>query len=209
MANTSFLQAQKDYETMKTSYTNLIESAATKTFDAALTEFNTRLLAFRLGGSEATLSTAFAPISDYYIKLSTSITSLQKYIDAAATNINDSSPRLLNEERYTNSIHPEQSMEAREASWSFFPELRMSSFPYLISASVFMASLSIILIFNMFGFSGQVNLPSSITQLLSSPASSLPFYQNPMFLSGVAIILLISTVSFGVLYYKAKNTNNS
>jgi hypothetical protein len=100
-------------------------------------------------------------------------------INTAAKNINDSTPRLLNEERYTNTIHPEESMEAREASWSFFPELRMSSFPYLISASVFMASLSIILIFNMYGFSGQVNIPVSITQILSlfnSPASSVPFY---------------------------------
>jgi hypothetical protein len=183
---------------------------AVATAALAQTETNTQILQARPSSSE--IQGAFSPISDYYLKLSSSISSLQNYINTAAKNINNSTPRLLNEERYTNSIHPEQSMEAREASWSFFPELRMSSFPYLISASVFMASLSIILIFNMYGFSGQVNIPVSITQILSlfnSPASSVPFYQKPMFLGGIAVILLISTASFGFLYYKAKNTNSS
>ena len=213
MSNTSFLQAQQNYEIMVASYITLIDSATPKTLDGVLTTFNANLLRRKADSiTESALSSFFQPISDYYVKLSSSITSLQNYINTAAKNINDSTPRLLNEERYTNSIHPEQSMEAREASWSFFPELRMSSFPYLISASVFMASLSIILIFNMYGFSGQVNIPLSITQILNlfnSPASSVPFYQNSMFLSGIAIILLISTASFGFLYYKAKNTNSS
>jgi hypothetical protein len=60
----------------------------------------------------------------------------------------------------------------------------------------------------MLGFSGQVNLPLSITAWLSSPASPIPFYKNPLILGGISIVLLISLVIFAVLYFKAKNTNN-
>jgi hypothetical protein len=87
------------------------------------------------------------------------------------------------------------------------PELRVRSLPYLLAMSVFMASLTIFLIFQIFGFSGQVNIPSSITGVFSSPASPIPFYSNPLFLGGAVILLLVAVVIFAVLYFKAKNAN--
>jgi hypothetical protein len=213
MSNTSFLEAQKDYETMLASYTTLV--GTNSSLDPALGLVNQKLAIYQSATTPSetatattNLNAAFTPVSDYYVKLSKSITSLQNYINTSAKNIDNSSPRLINEERYTNSIHPEESMEAREASYSFFPELRMASLPYLISISVFMASLSIFLIVNMSGFTGQVNIPQSLTQMLSSPASSQPFFQSPMFIAGISILVLITIVIIGVLYYKAKNTNN-
>jgi uncharacterized BrkB/YihY/UPF0761 family membrane protein len=71
-----------------------------------------------------------------------------------------------------------------------------------------MALLSIFLIFQTLGFSGQINLPPSLSAWLSSPASPIPFYKNPMVLGGVSILLLVTLVIFIVLYYRAKNTNS-
>ena len=99
---------------------------------------------------------------------------------------------------------------AREATNGFFPELRQASMPYLISVSVFMASLSIFLIFQMNGFSGQINIPPSVSAWFASPApDARPFYQNPMILGGITIIALTGLVIFALLYFQAKNTNRS
>jgi hypothetical protein len=148
---------------------------------------------------------AFAPIADYYSKLINLNTTLQTYIDNAANNIVNFDSTLASEERYENRIHPENTMMARE---SMMPELRITTIPYLIAISVFMASLSIFLIFQLFGFSGQLNLPSSLISLFSSPASgSVPFYENPMIIGGVGIILVVTTIIFAVLYFRSKNTN--
>jgi len=158
-------------------------------------------------GTAAAVETAFAPIAEYYEKLVNINTTLQNYINSTANSISESDPHLLSEERYMNRIHPEESVLARESTYGILPELRVTTLPYLLSASVFMACLSIFLIFQMLGFSGQINLPPSVTMLLSSPASNVPYYQNPMVLGGSAIVLVISTVIFGILYFQAKNTN--
>lgn len=156
------------------------------------------------------VESAFAPIADYYSKLVSVNESLRKYIKKTATNIGDADPRLINEERYSNRVHPEESVMPREASHGFFPELRQTSLPYLISVSVFMATLSIFLIFQMNGFSGQINIPPSISAWFASPAANaVPFYQNPMILSGIAIIALSGMAIFAILYFQAKNTNRS
>jgi len=153
---------------------------------------------------------AFAPIAEYYSKLVSINDSLRKYINKSAQNIGDSDPRLINEERYSNRVYPEEAVMPREASHGFFPELRQASLPYLISVSVFMATLSIFLIFQMNGFSGQINIPPSILAWFASPAANaVPFYQNPMILSGIAIIALSGLVIFAILYFQAKNTNRS
>ena len=161
----------------------------------------------KVAQSSTEIETAFAPIADYYSKLTSVNSALQTYINKAAKNISDADPRLIGEERYSNRVHPEESVEAREASRGFFPELRVNSLPYLIAVSVFMAFLSIFLIFQMNGVSGHLSLPPAITQLFASPASSVPFYQNPMVLGGFVIILLTALIIFVVLYFKAKNTN--
>jgi hypothetical protein len=195
MPNSSFLEAQLAYESLGSiDLTSLITS-----LDNALSKYANNT------GTKEQVESAFAPIAEYYSKVSDINKSLQSYINSAAKNIADSDPRLINEERYTNRAHPEYSIAAREASWGFFPELRVSSIPYLIAVSVFMASLSIFLIFQMFGFSGQVNIPSS---LLALPASSVPFYQNPMVIGGFIVLLIIACITFAVLYFKANEQLN-
>jgi len=156
------------------------------------------------------VETAFAPIAEHYSKLVNINESLRKYISKTATNLAESDPRLINEERYSNRVRPEESIAAREVSYGLIPEIRQSTLPYIISVSVFMAALSIFLIFQMNGFSGQINLPPGVASLFSAPApDARPFYQNPMILGGVSIILLSALVIFIVLYFQAKNTNSS
>jgi hypothetical protein len=162
------------------------------------------------GGNQATLESAFAPIAEYYSKLVNINETLRKYIGKTAKDLADSDPRLINEERYSNRVHPEESSMPREASHGLIPELRQSSLPYLISISVFMATLSIFLIFQINGFSGQINIPPSVSAWFASPApDATPFYQNPMVLGGITIIALSGLVIFAVLYFQAKNTNRS
>lgn len=161
-------------------------------------------------GSQTAVENAFAPIADYYSKLVSVNETLRNYINKTAKTIGDSDPRLINEERYSNRVHPEEAVMPRESSYGFFPELRQSSLPYLISVSVFMATLSIFLIFQMNGFSGQINIPPSVSAWFASPAANaVPFYQNPMILSGIAIIGLSGMAIFAILYFQAKNTNRS
>jgi hypothetical protein len=156
--------------------------------------------------SATTIEGAFTPIAEYYNKLTSLNTKLQKYISQTSNDIADLS---ASDERYSNRIHPEEAVLARELSRGLLPELRVRSIPYLLAISVFMASLTIFLIFQMFGFSGQVNLPPSISAWLSSPASSIPFYMNPMILGGISIILLVALVIFIILYLNSKNSNNN
>lgn len=156
------------------------------------------------------VESAFAPIAEYYAKLVNINETLRKYIAKTAKDLADSDPRLINEERYSNRVHPEEAMMPREASNGLIPELRQSSLPYMISISVFMATLSIFLIFQMNGFSGQINVPPGVAAWFASPApDARPFYENPMALGGIAIIALTGLVIFAVLYFQAKNTNRS
>lgn len=202
MPSSDFLEAQLAYENV-----SIIDT------DTLIKNLDTALITYGKNpdgpGLKEAVKTAFQPIATYYSELENVNERLQKYINKAASSISDSGPRLLNEERYTNKVHPEESVEARESSYSLIPELRITSLPYLISASVFMASLSIFLIFNMSGFTGQVNLPPIISQWISSPASQVPLYQNPIFLFALSAALLVLVIVFGFLYYKAKNSNNS
>ena len=158
-----------------------------------------------LATKRVAVESAFAPIADYYSKLTKLNTTLQDYIGKAANNIEDSDSKLASEERYTNRTHPENTMMARE---SMMPELRIHTIPYLLAVSVFMASLAIFLIFQINGFSGQLNIPNSLINLFTFPASgSIPFYENPMFLAGIGIILAVTSIIFAVLYFRSKNTN--
>jgi len=196
MPNVSFLEAQTTYESLgsfdiDTHLENL--DAAISQYDTARTEANERI-------AEA----AFAPIAEYYSKLVGINETLQEFINVSAKSMAESSPRLPSEERYNNRVYPEESVETREATNGVFPELRQRSLPYLISVSVFMAFLSIFLIFQMNGFSGQLNIPPITLITDNSPGDSMPFYKSPMVLAGVGLITLTSAV---ILYYRAKNTN--
>jgi hypothetical protein len=202
MPDSSFLDAQLSYE-----------SLGSMDLDDRIEKLDNALAAYataQTASNGTAVETAFAPIAEYYSKLVSINETLRNHINKTAKNIGDSDPRLINEERYSNRVHPEEAVMAREATNGFFPELRQSSMPYLISVSVFMASLSIFLIFQMNGFSGQINIPPSVSSWFASPApDARPFYQNPMILGGIAIIALTGLVIFAVLYFQAKNTNRS
>ena len=157
--------------------------------------------------NRSALQSTFAPIASYYSSLSDINSRLQEYINSSAKDLASSTAVSLNQERYNNRVHPEESVVSREVMMGIFPALRMSSIPYIIAVSVFMASLCIFLIFQMFGFSGQLNVPTSVLSLFNSPATAIPFYQNPMFLGGVSVVLLVTVVITGILYFKSKNTN--
>jgi hypothetical protein len=160
-------------------------------------------------GDKAHVESAFAPIAEYYSKLININTKLQNYISTAAKNLANSDPRLLSEERYTNRIHPEESILARESSWGLIPELRATTIPYLIAFSMFMAFLSIFLVFQIFGFSGQIILPPSLTQFISYITSPVEgsYTTNPLILGGVSILLFVICVILIILYFRTKNTN--
>jgi hypothetical protein len=113
------------------------------------------------------------------------------------------------EERYDNRVHPEESTAPRELMYGLFPKFRQSSLPYILTAGVFMSLLSIFIVFQMVGITGQVNLPLYITQRFTTPAGTipLPFYKNPMILGGLVVVLTAALISYIILYYKAKNTN--
>jgi len=192
MSNPNFLETQTQYENIGAfdlnSSMNSLETALNATTP-----------------NETAINNAFTPIANYYTQLITINTNLQRYISNASNNIVDSS---LSKERYLNKIHPEESVLPREPSRGLLPELRVKTLPYLLAISVFMASFTIFLIFQMFGFSGQVNLPIAITSWLSSPASPVPFYMNPLFLGGCILILIVAVIIFATLFFNSKNTNN-
>jgi hypothetical protein len=155
------------------------------------------------------VKTAFEPIADYYSKLVALNTSLQKYISKSAKHIADAEPRLLSEERYENRVHPEDFVMGRESTGNFFKhDLKTSMLPYLIATSVFMASISIFLIFQMNGFGGQINLPpylSQYVQYLIAPAHAPTSSYIPGF---IVLMAVISLAIFGILYMKRDNTNS-
>ena len=157
--------------------------------------------------NSSAIEPAFAPIAQYDSQLTEINTLLTKYINESATTIAEVTPISMEEERYNNRVHPEESVHAREITMGIFPTLRSSSVPYIIAVSIFMASISIIMVFQMFGFTGQLSVPQSLIGFFNTPATAIPFYQTPLFLSGLSIVLLVSVVIFAILYFKAKNTN--
>ena len=202
MPDLSFLETQLTYESLGA----LDLDNAILNLDAAISTYSSA----QTSANANAIETAFSPIAEYYTKLTSVNQALRTYISKTAKNIGDSDPRLINEERYSNRVHPEESVMPREATHGLIPELRQSSLPYLIAASVFMASLSIFLIFQINGFSGQMNIPPSISAWFASPApDTRPFYQNPMILGGLLILVASALVIFIILYFQAKNTNRS
>jgi len=193
-APTSFSDAQSRYEAQQGF-----------NIQARIDDLKNKLNAYISSNSSQNITnvnTSFGFISEYYNEMTGINDFLQSYINKQTLAIAKGSS--LSEERYDNKVRPEEAVLSRESTYGLMPELRVRSLPYLLAISVFMASLSIFLIFQIFGFSGQVNLPQSITGFFSSPASSTPFYSNPLFLGGVIVLLLVALVIFAVLYFKSK-----
>ena len=139
-------------------------------------------------GNRSVVESAFTPISEYYSKLTEINTGLQHFLDKASKDIISVSAE---EERYDNRVHPEESTKSREVMIGILPDLKVESIPFLLAGAVFMASLTIFLIFQMGGISGQLNLPPALVAWWVTPSIGPPFYQNPMVLGGLVIILIV------------------
>jgi hypothetical protein len=200
MHKANFLDTQTQYENLGT----IDIDAAFRSLEIALNNYFNK--ENPNSDTEPPLQDAFNTINSHYIKLTDINSKLQKYIADASKQIVETP---TSKERYNNKVHPEESILAREPTFGLLPELRTRSLPYILAISVFMASLTIFLIFQTIGFTGQVNLPPSITAWLTSPASPVPYYNNPMVLSGVIILLVVVLIIFIILYFKSKNTNKN
>jgi len=170
------------------------------TLDAAIVRYDAGQ-----DSSGVEVENAFLPINEYYRKLLDVHGKLEKCLEKAGNTISASQGTLLNDERYENKIHPEEAVKSREIMLGVVPSLRPRSIPYIVSAAVAMTCLSIFIIFQMNGMSGQVNLPPALVTWWSSPSTFT--FRDPMVLSGLVIVLLAAVVIFSVLYYRAKNTN--
>ena len=158
------------------------------------------------------LENKFKPIGDYYTKLLSVKERLNTFLEKASDKVVESKDPILNEERYNNRANPEEAVKPRELVFGLFSELKPTSVPYLLASGVFMACISLLMIFQMFGFTGQINIPPALSELpgkfLAAAASSPgPFYQNPMILSGLVILLGAGVIGLGIMYYKAKQTS--
>jgi len=153
------------------------------------------------------LEAAFLPISQYYADLTNIKGQLQNYIDSSSSKVIDLENHLITEERYNNRVHPEESVKPREIMFGLLPELRPSTVPVLMTAGVFLASISILMIFQMVGLTGQLNLPPALISLLgklNEASGTAPLYQNPMILGGLSIVFGAAMIVFAVLYFKEK-----
>lgn len=157
--------------------------------------------------SPADVSGAFQPIGQYYSNLLDIKKRLNKFLEDASDEIGESQSYLANEERYDNRGHPEKSVTSKEIVYGLFSEVRPSTIPILMALGTFMASISILMIFQMIGFTGQINIPPAVTafQAMLSAPSEVPLYQNPMVLSGLVVVLGVGVVLLGAMYLRSKN----
>jgi hypothetical protein len=200
-------------------YSNLPQKTDVE-LNAMITNLDTQLAAYRRSYSASPSSTdresalrilqgGLIPINDYYTKMKTISQKLRSYLKDTTVKISNSQDRLINEERYSNRVYPEESTAPRELMYGIFPKFRESSLAYIMTAGVFMALMTIFLIFHLLGLTGQLNVPPSISQLFSPATTVGPFYKNPMILGGMIAVLSSALVIFIILYFKAKKANSS
>jgi hypothetical protein len=157
--------------------------------------------------SSADISGAFQPIGQYYSNLLDIKKRLNTFLEDASDEIGESQGYLVNQERYDNRGHPEQAVTSKEVAYGLFSEVRPSTIPILMALGTFMASISILMIFQMIGFTGQINIPPAVTafQAMLSAPSEVPLYQNPMVLSGLVVVLGVGVILLGAMYLRSKN----
>jgi hypothetical protein len=194
-------------------YSNL-PSKSDSQLTALITSLDSALVAYRQNQNATTLASvnnALSPINTYYTQMRAVNKSVRSYLKKGSVKISNSQDTLINEDRYDNRVHPEESTSSREVMYGIFPKFRETSLPYILTAGVFMGLMTIFLVIQSLGFSGQINLPLAITQYFTSPAGGvgIPFYKNPMVLGGLVAILASALVIFIVLYFKAKKANSS
>lgn len=154
----------------------------------------------------ADISGAFQPIGQYYSNLLDIKKRLNKFLEDASDEIGESQSYLANEERYDNRAHPENSVTSKEIAYGLFSEVRPSTIPILMALGTFMASVSILMIFQMVGFTSQINVPPAVIAFqtwLATPGQ-VPAYQNPMILGGVITVLSVAVVLLGLMYLRSR-----
>lgn len=207
-----YLAIKYDYDTTISTMTDTSLSDAITNLDAKLEAYETTApgsVEANILKLEADISGAFHPISQYYSNLVSIKKRLNDFIECSSGKLQNKSMAItLNQERYSERANPEATVMPRELVFGFFSELRPSSVPIVLAAGVFMSCLSLLIIFQMFGFTGEIHMPPALTKVQADiaifAASSTPFYQNPMILSGLSIVLGALVIIMGVMYYRSK-----
>jgi hypothetical protein len=146
-------------------------------------------------------------ITDYYTNVRDLNTRVRKYLNKTSKKISNAQDTLVNEIRYEDRVRPEETTVSREVMYGIFPKFRESTLPYVLSAGVFMALLTIFLVLQALGFNSQVTLPQALIGFFVSPAGtvSVPFYKNPMVLGGLVAILGTALIIFIIMYFNKKS----
>jgi hypothetical protein len=147
------------------------------------------------------LTSAFQPIGEYYANLNSIKERLNKFLDCSIQQVTESTAGTINEERYNQRANPQEAVMPRELVFGLFSELRPSSIPFILSAGVFMSCLSLLMIFQMFGFTGEIHMPPALSSIGTGTGATPSLAQNPMVLSGVSIVVV---VALGILYFRSK-----
>ena len=149
------------------------------------------------------LTTAFQPIGEYYSNLNSIKIRLNEFLECSAEQVSNANKigGTINEERYNERVNPQEAVMPRELVFGLFSELRPSSIPFILSAGVFMSCLSLLMIFQMFGFTGEIHMPPALSSIGTGTGATPSLAQNPMVLSGVSIVVV---VALGILYFRSK-----
>jgi hypothetical protein len=153
----------------------------------------------------ADINAAFAPIAQYYANLQSIKERLQDLLDETSKEISSGQGVLMNEERYSHSIHPERAIKAREATNGFIPELKTQTIPILISIGAAMLAFSIVLSFQMMGVYGQFTLSPAYSQAYATfQATVASITNNTSVVGGFAGVSLLIALYFAYLFYSSQ-----
>jgi hypothetical protein len=205
-----YLAIKYDYDVRCSTITDVMLQGYITNLDAKIRAYEISTVAASSANLKKEVEDAFNPIAQYYANLQSIKERLNFFLECSSTKIQESQSGNVNEERYYNRANPQDSVMPRELVFGFFSQLRPSSIPFVMAAGVFMSCLTLLIIFQMFGFTGEIHIPPAITNTLTaiSTASSIPLYQNPMALSGISIVLGVGVIILGVMYYRSKTKNS-
>lgn len=199
-----------DFQTIMVNYSNL-PSKTDGQLDSMIEGLDSVLVQYRQSPTDSSklraVRSALSEVTAYYTELRSLNKQIRLYLNKSSKKISNAQDTLINEERFDNRVRPEEATVSREVAYGFFPKFRESTLPYILSAGVFMALLSIFLVLQALGFSAQVSLPQALIGFFVSPAGtvSVPFYKNPMVLGGLVAILGTALIIFIIMYFNKKS----
>lgn len=144
---------------------------------------------------------AFAPIAQYYANLRSIKERLQDFLKDSSEEVSDGQEHILHEERYNDSVYPERSMKAREATYGLLPELKTQTIPVLVSVGAAMLAFAIVLSFQLIGVNGQLNLSPAYAQGYATLVATVTsITNNTSIVGGFAGVCLVIAIYFAYLY---------